>query len=740
MHNCFFDSLRVIRLSSPILFAFCSFAIVGCSESNLEDVANPNPDDSGSEVEPSPDSSDPSSTDAPSDPSDAAEQENRAPEAVLHVSPLSGVLPLEVQLDASGSSDADGDPLRYRFDFDGDGQWDTEFGSTATVARTFSTAGEYLSRVEVQDDQGESDIATGDSVVVSEPQLPGGELLVNILVDANRDGVLSPADEAFEDVWDEEAGAIFPPNLDDDDGDGQRDGLNPGLDGEDDLLDMAPVRLLQVNGLTDTHSAILEVSGGNDTDGVGFIRIFRQDSNQNVTTLLEAGDTAAEIPIEWLTQGNVELYLEGILGRYIGFAGVVRLSLQLYDGDTVVSSDSVELRGSPIILNHHLASGNRLFVTNIPQATDSGNNIALINAFEAHLPESIELYKINGQSVGWDRWAQDSMQTGFTQWPGSTGFETLRVHMQLERDGGLQSFLPNELLSELVGYVYPHGTGSSLNYGGNLEVLPPHTLNGQDFPFGRIVVGGGEEGSLYGASNPRRMAQRQIDFFSSQGMQGPTIEVSSEWLAVGHIDEIFLVLPNHQAAPGEREWVVLLASPSLAIQNLEEAQAAGFGEAAIFENRVSSGWGGNSHNYETTPNLILSDTDLMGYQDLAQARIDSIQQVLMDEAGLVEADFRYVPVLYEYENWGGIDEAVAYNPGIQNLVMADTQLFIPDPEGPNVDGEDVWQTQTLEALSGLGMEAHFVDVFFSYHTLMGEAHCGTNFEREPESLPWWNQD
>ena len=58
----------------------------------------------------------------------------------------------------------------------------------------------------------------------------------------------------------------------------------------------------------------------------------------------------------------------------------------------------------------------------------------------------------------------------------------------------------------------------------------------------------------------------------------------------------------------------------------------------------------------------------------------------------------------------------------------------------NVNGEDIWQTATLEALDGLGLESHFIDVFFSYHTLMGEAHCGTNFERSAETLSWWTQD
>jgi hypothetical protein len=55
-----------------------------------------------------------------------------------------------------------------------------------------------------------------------------------------------------------------------------------------------------------------------------------------------------------------------------------------------------------------------------------------------------------------------------------------------------------------------------LNSGGNLEVIPAHRVGDQNFPYGRIVVGGGEAGSLYGYDNTRRMAQRQRDFFDSQ--------------------------------------------------------------------------------------------------------------------------------------------------------------------------------------------------------------------------------
>ena len=229
------------------------------------------------------------------------------------------------------------------------------------------------------------------------------------------------------------------------------------------------------------------------------------------------------------------------------------------------------------------------------------------------------------------------------------------------------------------------------------------------------------------------MNQNQVNFFNSQSIQGPSIQVSTEWLAVGHVDEIFLFLPNVMAEDGERPWKVVIASPTMAVTALEELAAEELGELPVFEGRDA----------ETTVNAILENDELMNYQGLAQARIDSIRELLKGEVGLTDADFVEVPVLYEYivegGGWGqsALDMALAYNPGIQNLVIADSALFIPDPEGPDRDGLDVWQEQTRASLAGMGFDLHFVDVFKSYHEQFGEAHCGTNLERTPSLTPWW---
>ena len=115
--------------------------------------------------------------------------------------------------------------------------------------------------------------------------------------------------------------------------------------------------------------------------------------------------------------------------------------------------------------------------------------------------------------------------------------------------------------------------------------------------------------------------------------------------------------------------------------------------------------------------------------------LPTVREKLKSEIGLTDVDFHEVPVLYS--EW----IHVALNPGIQNLIVADTVLFAPDPEGPDVDGVDVWRKATRDALDGLGLDIEFVDVFYSYHFLWGEAHCGTNVERAGVTeTPWWTLD
>jgi glucose/arabinose dehydrogenase len=77
---------------------------------------------------------------------------NQPPSPSLSIAPASGPLPLSVQFDARGSSDPDQDPLTYRFDF-GDG-WSSGPTTASTVEHTYTQAGIFEARVEIDDGQG----------------------------------------------------------------------------------------------------------------------------------------------------------------------------------------------------------------------------------------------------------------------------------------------------------------------------------------------------------------------------------------------------------------------------------------------------------------------------------------------------------------------------------------------------------------------------------------------------------
>jgi protein-arginine deiminase len=298
--------------------------------------------------------------------------------------------------------------------------------------------------------------------------------------------------------------------------------------------------------------------------------------------------------------------------------------------------------------------------------------------------------------------------------------------MKLERGGGLSNLVQDRLASG-VGFDFPGGTATSHNFGGNIEVTPVYTNGAASFPFGRLLYGGGSAGTVTGPITTT-MNTDQVAYMNAQGVQGPAVEVSSEWLAVGHVDEIFIFIPN-----GQGSFVLLIASPDLARQALTTLSGQGLGAETVFEGRMA----------ETTVDGVLNDANLMAYNNAVQTRIDTIRTQLQTLMGLTNGQIVDLPVLYEQVTFEG--HAVAYNPGAPNLVCVNsaaggTTLFVPDPEGPNnASGQDVWQEQIDQALQATGHTIVYVDIFESYHEFMGEAHCGANTRRASFQAKWWEQ-
>ncbi len=642
----------------------------------------------------------------------------RPPSAVLVATPSTGIAPLVVTLGAEASADPEGKPLLARWDADGDGVFEAELGDALSLSATYPVAGEYAPAVEVVDADGLSARASVTVLVLPDD----GE--IDLLVDTDRNGTLTLEDQLGEEAWSQQRGAIFLANLDDDDDDEERDGGDDRVNGELDALDLAPAFLRQAPDLAAGGSLEVTVEPEAAAERV---RLFAlRDGGWEV--VVEPGEGPGQLSPADIRDADLVLGVEAITGRSGAWDGRVSLGVTLFEGSQVRAQDAVALRVSATILPDNIQPPVKLYVMRLNGF--SGSNLAFYQTLADELPAGVSLYTVSEYDYWSDRWVQDGMQTGYQEMPGANGPRRVANYVQLQRptgDYGLEYLLPHELVDRDFGFTYQGGEETSHNYGGNLEVAPPHTVGETSYPFGRVIIGGGGRGLLDGSSHTDRMNGSQRAWLAAQEVQGEPVEVSSEWLAVGHVDEIFQFVPD-PSAPADRPWKLVLASPALARQALQDLQAAGGGGAPIFEDR----------DEETSVDEILEDDDLMAFNQAAQTRIDSVRSALAEAIGLRDEDVVEVPVLYEPVWYGNDEMAVAYNPGVQNLVTLGTTLFVPDPEGPEDDsGQDVWQAQIDAALEPRGLTVHFVDVFESYHVLMGEAHCGTNVEQAPYTASWW---
>src|SRR5262249_16216187 len=140
------------------------------------------------------------------------------------------------------------------------------------------------------------------------------------------------------------------------------------------------------------------------------------------------------------------------------------------------------------------------------------------------------------------------------------GYSTV---MRAPRDRALKDF-PMTLRAADFGY---HEQGdlakpSTFNSTGNLECTPPCTSKaGKKYPWGRIYFGPGR------AKRPMNAGAR--DLLKKQLVQEP-IEIDTNFLAVGHVDEIISFVP----ASGGKGFKLLLASPKTAYSILKANKAA----------------------------------------------------------------------------------------------------------------------------------------------------------------------
>nr|XP_033777413.1 protein-arginine deiminase type-2-like isoform X2 [Geotrypetes seraphini] len=536
-------------------------------------------------------------------------------------------------------------------------------------------------------------------------------------VDTNRSGTVNKngKDKASWTWGPDGQGAILLVNCDKDNVSSKNmDNYDTRISKDEELNDFSQM-ILTVRGPDATFHdfKLLLYIALSDLDKVG---VFRQQAGEDKSQfkhVLGTNKLYHEVERE-VGEEEIVFYVEGLSFPDVGFSGLVTINLSLQDNSIQglpVFTDTVVFRVAPWIMTPNILEPVEVFVCSVK------NNQTFLKEV-TDLVERKSRCKLTVCDIidnRGDRWIQDEMEFGYSQAP----HKTFPVVFDSPRDGQLRDFPFKKILGPDFGYVTREPISfydiCSLDSFGNLEVSPPVTVNGKVYPLGRILIG-----SSLPRSGGRQMTKVVRDFLFAQKVQAP-VELFSDWLNVGHVDEFMTFVPSSD----RKGFRLLLASPNTCYQLFEALKEKGYGDAAMFQ---GLGVG------QPTINDILKNKRLKKENDYFQVCIDWNRDILIKELGLTEQDIVDIPILFKMEN-GFAD---AYFPNMVNLVVLGKDLGMAKPFGPNIDGKCCLEQMVTSLLEPLGLRCTFIDDFYCYHIQLGEVHCGTNVRRKPFPIKWWN--
>ncbi|KAM3877600.1 protein-arginine deiminase type-2 [Diretmus argenteus] len=487
------------------------------------------------------------------------------------------------------------------------------------------------------------------------------------------------------------------------------------------LRTRGPARLPEGYKLTmhisqgDAESIRVFRSRGAETTNNTLMNLFYSAFVKDYPLVLSSEVLSQEVPyLGGLAEMN--FYVEGLRFLDKDFDGLITINLSLLEPtcpgfpETPIFTDKVVFRVAPWIMTPNTLNPVEVFV-----CSTSDNYQFLKGMQKLVLSSGYKLKVCHEYMNRGDRWMQDELEFGYIDSP----HHRFPVVLDSPRDGELKDFPYQALLGPDFGYVERVARNevvSSLDSFGNLEVSPPVTVNGKNYPLGRIIIGV----AFPTATQGRNMTRVVQDFLWAQKVQEP-IALFSDWLLVGHVDEFMTFVP----APDRKGFRLLLASPDAGYKLFRGLQNDGHGQAKMFEGETE----------EITLDEILKDENLQAENNYVQSCIDWNRDVLKKELGLDDEDIIDLPILFKLleEN-----RAAAYYPDMVNMIVLGKNLGVPKPFGPRVNGRCVLEAEMCSLMEGLGLRCTFIDDFAAYHKFLGEVHCGSNVRREFFDFKWWN--
>ncbi|XP_068172285.1 protein-arginine deiminase type-2 isoform X2 [Antennarius striatus] len=454
-----------------------------------------------------------------------------------------------------------------------------------------------------------------------------------------------------------------------------------------------------------------------------FGSLFYNDFVKDYPLVLSSKDLSQEV-MYLGGESEFKFYVEGLKFPDVDFDGFIRINLSLLEPickgvpETPIFTDQVVFRVAPWIMTPNTLDPIDVFICSTSDNYEFVKGITKLAEKSGCTINICHEYKNRG-----DRWIQDELEFGYIDSP----HQSFPVVLDSPRDGKLVDFPYDELLGPDFGYVtrVPERKDvSSLDSFGNLEVSPPVTVNGTNYPLGRILIGV----AFPTATKGRNMTKVVQEFLWAQKVQEP-IALFSDWLYVGHVDEFMSFVP----APDRKGFRLLLASPDAGYKLFRDLQSNGHGKATLFD--------GVKDEKPLTVDEMLEDDNFHSQNRYVQSCIDWNRDVLKRELGLEDEDIIDLPILFKLVVEKGNENqfrAVAFYPDMVNMIVLGKNLGIPKPYGPKVDGRCALEAEMCSLLEGLGLNCTFIDDFASYHKRLGEVHCGSNVRRKPFEMKWWN--
>ncbi|XP_046940865.1 protein-arginine deiminase type-6 [Lynx rufus] len=470
-------------------------------------------------------------------------------------------------------------------------------------------------------------------------------------------------------------------------------------------------------------------------------RVYRpqKDSSSTFEVLLGPGQhTYTFAPLE--NHLKETFYVEAAEFPSADFSGLISYSVSLVQEspdpsipETLVYKDTVVFRVAPCVFIPSTQMPLEVYLCRELQVQGFVNTVMELS--EKSNSQVASVYE-DPNRLG--RWLQDEMAFCYTQAP----HKTLSFVLDTPRALTLEDFPMKYSLSPGVGYVIQctqdHRV-ASMDSIGNLMVSPPVKVGGKEYPLGRILIGG----CFYPSKEGRDMSKALRDFLYAQRVQAP-VELFSDWLMVGHIDEFMCFIPTQDKSEGEKGFRLLLASPSSCYRLFEEKQREGYGDVTLFEEVREDQLLSNGREANTIHQL-LADENMRKQNEYVEKCINLNRDIVKKELGLAERDIIDIPQLFCLEQLTNVPSdqqtgkffARPYFPDLLQMMVMGKNLGIPKPFGPQIKGTCCLEKKICRLLEPLGFKCTFIEDFDCYLTEVGDFCACANIRRVPFAFKWW---